>query len=240
MNCIIVDDEPLARDGIQLQIENIPELSLAGSFNSAEAASEYLAEHRTDLIFLDINMPGANGIELAQSLPDKTLLIFVTAYAQYALHGYELDAVDYLVKPLHADRFRRAVNKALAYHKLLVTEDNKTNIESFSTDFIFVKADRKFFKIFFKDILFIEGLKDYVVLHTEEQRIITAMNVKTIYAQLPQTLFVRVSKSHIINLQQVISFDNHVINIRNNELPIGANYREYFFSEHVMKKLISR
>lgn len=240
MKCIIVDDEPLAREGIQLLVENTKGLSLEGCFNNAQSAGEFLADHKIDLIFLDINMPGINGIEFAETLPEKTLLIFITAYAEYALKGYELDAVDYLVKPVHAERFRKAIDKAFSYHKLLVTENNKSDIEGITTDYIFIKSERKYFKIIFNDILFIEGLKDYVVIHTAGQKIITAMNIKTINSQLPPQVFTRISKSYIVNIRHISSFDNNSLLINNHEITIGSNYRNHFFEEYVMKKLISR
>lgn len=240
MKCIIVDDEPLAREGIQLLVENTKGLSLEGCFNNAQSAGEFLASQKIDLIFLDINMPGINGIEFAETLSERTLLIFITAYAEYALKGYELDAVDYLVKPVHAGRFQKAIDKAVSYHKLLVTENNKSNIESITTDYIFIKSERKYFKIIFNDILFIEGLKDYVVIHTAGQKIITAMNIKTIHSQLPAQVFTRISKSYIVNIRHISSFDNNSLLINNHEITIGSNYRNHFFEEYVMKKLISR
>ncbi len=240
MKCIIVDDEPLAREGIQLLVENTKGLSLEGCFNNAQSAGEFLAGAKIDLIFLDINMPGINGIEFAETLPEKTLLIFITAYAEYALKGYELDAVDYLVKPVHAERFQKAIDKALSYHKLLVTENNKSDIETITSDYIFIKSERKYFKIIFNDILFIEGLKDYVVIHTATQKIITAMNVKTINSQLPTQVFARISKSYIVNIRHISSFDNNSLLINNHEITIGNNYRNHFFEEYVLKKLISR
>jgi len=240
MKCIIVDDEPLAREGIELLVEAMPELSLAGSFNNAGSASTFLLANKVDLVFLDINMPGMTGLEFAQLLPEKTLVIFITAYKEYALQGYELDAVDYLVKPVHADRFQKAIDKAFSYHKLLLNENTRNNVESITGDFIFIKADRKYFKIVFNDILFIEGLKDYVVIHVGEQKIITAMNIKTIHSQLPPQIFARISKSYIVNIRHISSFDNNSLWINNHEITIGSNYRSHFFEEYVLKKLLSR
>ena len=241
MNCIVVDDEPLAREGMQLLIAQTPGLKLNGCFSNADDASAYLADHKTDLVFLDIQMPGTSGIEFARTISPDTLVIFTTAFASYALDSYEVDAIDYLVKPLHQDRFLKAVQKARAYHAMLHTGDaSPNNIEAIASDFIFVKAERKFFKLHFKDILYIEGLKDYVVLHLQGQRIITAMNIKTIHEQLPKTIFCRVSKSYIINIQHIESFDNNTVFIHTNEVPIGNSYRAAFFDEVVNKKILSR
>jgi DNA-binding LytR/AlgR family response regulator len=240
MTCIIVDDEPLAREAIQLLVAGIKDLNLTGSFNSANTASKFMQDHPVDLIFLDVQMPGTNGIEFAKTIPKETLVIFTTAFSEYALDSYEVEAIDYLVKPVQKARFQTAVNKALSYNLLLKSDNEKNNIETVTDDYFFVKADRKIFKVYFKDILFIEGLKDYVILHTAEQKIMTAMNVKTIHEQLPQTVFVRISKSYIVNVQQIESFDNNTIFIHKHEIPIGNTYRNYFFDEFVSKKLLSR
>lgn len=240
MNCIIVDDEPLAREAIQLLVDRFPGLQLLRSFPSANAAAKFLKETAVDLVFLDIQMPGINGVEFSKTIPDETLVIFTTAYAEYALDGFEVEAVDYLIKPVHQDRFNRAVNKAVAYRELLKVDQPANLIENVGDDYFFVKAERRYIKIYFKDILFIEGLKDYVVMQTDDQKIITAMNIKTIHEQLPQSFFVRISKSYIINVQQITSFDNNQVFIRKHEIPIGNAYRNYFFDGFVTKKLLSR
>lgn len=240
MNCIIVDDEPLAREAIELLIGQSKELILLGSFGSANQASKFMDEQAVDLVFLDIQMPGTNGLDFAKTISEQTLVIFTTAFSQYALDSYEVEAVDYLVKPVQIDRFNKAVSKALSYFQLLKADHTAGNIERFSDGYIFIKADRKIFKIHLKDILFIEGLKDYVVIHVEDQKIITAMNIKTIHEQLPQNFFVRVSKSYIVNIRHIDSFDNNSIYIRKSEVPIGNAYRSYFFDEFVTKKLLSR
>lgn len=240
MTCIIVDDEPLARDGIQLLIDSTPELTFKGSFQNPVGVADLLASNPVDLIFLDIQMPGMNGIEFARSIPDKTLIIFTTAYTVYALDSYEVDAIDYLVKPIHPERFQKAVGKALSYHALLNTGPAAGNIASVAADFMFVKADRKFFKVLFKDLLFIEGLKDYVILHLPDKKIVTAMNIKTIYEQLPKDIFVRIHKSYIINIRHITSFDNNTVCVQKQDIPIGDSFRAYFFEEFVMKRLISR
>ncbi|WP_339880074.1 LytTR family DNA-binding domain-containing protein [uncultured Algoriphagus sp.] len=240
MTCIIVDDEPLAREAIQLLVSKMKDLQLLGSFASANAASVFLTENAVDLLFLDIQMPGTNGIDFAKTIPQTTLVIFTTAFSEFALDSYEVDALDYLIKPVRFDRFQKAVEKASSYIKLISADQFGNNIERIADDYFFVRADRKTFKIYFKDIFFIQGLKDYVVLHTEERKVITAMNIKTIHEQLPSKLFVRTSKSYIINVQHIDSFDNNTVFIRENEIPIGEVYRNYFFEEFVVKKMIGR
>lgn len=237
MNCIIVDDEPLAREGILLLIQDIPELVVTGSFNTIRKAQHFMLSNIVDLIFLDIEMPGTNGLEFAETISGETLVIFTTAFSQYALKSYEVDAIDYLVKPIIKERLERAVKKASGYHKLL--RENKTNqstLEKLSDDYMLIKSDRKYYKLPFNDILYIEGLKDYVVLYIGDTRRITAMNLKTISAQLPPEKFLRVSKSYLVNSSHIDSFDNHTIYIRNNEIPIGDIYRKKFIETYLGKK----
>jgi DNA-binding LytR/AlgR family response regulator len=240
MTCIIIDDEPLAREAIQLLVSKTGDLELKGIFNGPKAAASFLHDHPTDLIFLDIQMPGINGIDFARSIPPRTLVIFTTAFSEFALNSYEVEAIDYLIKPVQAERFQKAVEKAQSYHRLLTAQQVTSDVQSIASDYIFVKADRKTFRIYFKDILFIAGLKDYVVLHTVERQLITAMNVKTISDQLPAQLFLRTSKSYIINTQHVTSFDNNTVYIGKHEIPIGNVYRTSFFDEFVTKKNHSR
>ncbi|MDR2914800.1 MAG: LytTR family DNA-binding domain-containing protein [Tannerella sp.] len=234
MNCIIVDDEPLAREAIEILLKETPQISLIKTFNNALSAAVFMKENVVDLIFLDIQMPGVTGLEFAKTIPSHTLVIFTTAYSEYALDSYEVDAVDFLIKPIETERFIRAVNKALAYHSLLLNEE-KENIETIEDDFFFVKSERRYFKITFKEILFIEGLKDYVIIQTNTQRIITKMTLKAISDFLPQKQFFRISKSYIINTQKITSFDNNDIFIQSHEIAIGNSYRNIFFDEFVSK-----
>ncbi|MCD8270179.1 MAG: LytTR family DNA-binding domain-containing protein [Parabacteroides sp.] len=235
MNCIIVDDEPLGRKAIQLLISDTPVLSLCGSFGDAVSAGKFMQVSPVDLVFLDIKMPGVNGLEFARMIPADTLVIFVTAYAEYALDSYEVDAIDYLVKPIEIERFRRAVIKAHTYHTLLKADHSRNSIESVTADHIFVKAERRYFKIQFKNILFIEGLKDYVVIQTSDQRIVTKMNLKSIHEMLPKDTFLRTNKSYIVNSDYIDSFDNNDIFIGKYEISIGNSYRDAFFETFSMK-----
>ena len=234
MNCIIVDDEPLAREGMLLLLQGIPGLTINGCFNSAKKARDYLQDNTADLIFLDIEMPGTNGLDFAASVPKETLVIFTTAYSQYALKSYEVDAIDYLVKPVIKERLEKAVSKAFAYKNLL---GRRGTTESMESDFMLIKAERRYHKILFKDILYIEGLKDYVVIYVEDNKIITAMNLKTIHAHLDAARFARVSKSYVVNIGYIDSFDNHTIYIKNAEVPIGDVFRKDFLELYLGKKL---
>lgn len=235
MNCIIVDDEPLAREAIEFLTKDISFLNLTGTFNNAASAMKFMEESPVDLIFLDIQMPGITGIEFAKTISKRTLIIFTTAYSEYALDSYEVDAIDYLIKPVDPERFRKAADKALSYHSLLLQEE-KEDVEPSAEEYFFVKSDRKYFKVKFEDILFVEGLKDYVILQLEEQRIITRMNLKAMYDLLPKSIFLRVNKSYIVNTAHIEAFDNNDIFIKTHEIAIGSSYRDSFFEEFVTRK----
>lgn len=240
MNCIIVDDEPLARDAVKFLVDKTDSLEFLAAFNNAEAAAKYLQDHVVDIVFLDIQMPGTDGLTFARSIPLQTQVIFTTAYSQYALDSYEIEALDYLLKPIKPERFQKAVDKALAYQQLFNAKNAIADVNAFESEYCFVKAERRVFKVAYKEVLFIEGLKDYVILHTIDQKIITAMNIKTIHHQLPATIFIRTSKSYIINKEKISSFDNNTVYIDQHEIPIGNTYRAPFFDDFANKKMLSR
>ncbi|QWT86457.1 response regulator transcription factor [Chryseobacterium sp. PCH239] len=228
MNCIIVDDEPLARAEMRSLIAEISSMDVLGEFSNAPSALEFLKDNEVDLIFLDIEMPMVTGLEFVEMLPKKSLIIFTTAYSQYALKSYELEAVDYLLKPIDPQRLKKAIDKAVLYTELLSKDTVKNTVESNTADFLFIKAERRFYKISFSDIKFIEGLKDYVVIHTKQQKLITAMNLKTIHQKISGETFIRVSKSYVVNMNFIDSFDNHNIYIEDSEIPLGEVYRADF------------
>ncbi|SDQ98706.1 two component transcriptional regulator, LytTR family [Chryseobacterium soldanellicola] len=230
MNCIVIDDEPFARLGMEDLILSTKDLKLLGTFKSAAAVSEYLKLNKVDLIFLDIEMPGMSGIEFAQSIPTHTLVIFTTAYSQYAFESYEVDAVDYLLKPILEDRFHKAVTKAFNYHHMLM--NNKASVEETEENYIMVRADRKNYKILHENILYIEALKDYVIIYTKTNRCITWMNLKTIYSKLPQKVFSRISKSYVVNHLAIDSYDNNAVYIGEHEINIGSRYLNDFINNY--------
>lgn len=230
MNCIIIDDEPLAREELHALIQEISKIEVVAKFSSAIKALEFLKENEVDLIFSDIEMPLLNGLDFAEQIPEKTLIVFTTAYSQYALKSYEFDAIDYLLKPIDSNRLDKAIKKAELYQSLLL--ESKNTIESNTLDFLFIKADRRYHKIYFKDVWFIEGLKDYVIIHTKNQKLITAMNLKNMNLKLPEDLFLRVSKSYVVNLEYIDSFDNHTVYINDSEIPLGEVYKKDFFEKY--------
>ncbi len=229
MDCIIVDDEPIARKGMRRLVESHPDLSLKGVFDSAVSAQEWLKENKADLIFLDIEMPGTNGIEFARGLPEDTMVIFTTAYSEYALESYEVEAIDYLVKPIRKERFDRGVDRALTYKGLLRSADRSEPEREL--EFIIVKSDRKYVRIKLDEILYVEGLKDYVIIHLPQRRVITRMTVKGMEDLLPTGRFLRIGKSYIVNKEKIDSFDNKDITIGRMELAIGQSYRDTVLAE---------
>lgn len=236
MRCIIIDDEPLAREAVALLLEEIPELISVGSFSNARSAGEFMAVNPVDLVFLDIRMPGIDGIEFARTIGKNTLVIFTTAYSEYAVDSYEVDAIDYLVKPIEPERFRKAIEKAKAYHALL-QEAEEEKIGHTGADFIFIKSERRYFKVRYEEILFVEGLKDYVIIQTANKRLITKMYIRTMAELLPSELFFRINKSYIVNLDKIDSFDNNDVFIGEHEISIGNTYREEFAHLFLRNKL---
>jgi DNA-binding LytR/AlgR family response regulator len=239
MRCIIIDDEPLAREGLKNTLAGISSVEIVESFSNPIDANKFLQNNTIDLMFLDIEMASLNGLDFAKSLVNRPLIIFITAYPQYALDSFEVDAIDYLLKPVRVERLLRAINKAENYIALL-QKNVEEEIAVVEEDFVFIKSDRKFIKIFFKEILFIEGLKDYVIIHVDNKKVLTAMNIKTIFNQLPVKNFARVSKSYIVNTDHIISVDTNAVYIKEEEIPIGSNYKEEFFKHYVDGRTIKR
>ncbi len=238
MNCIIVDDEPLGRKGMELLVDELHYLTLKDQFPNAILAKEYLDNNAIDLIFLDIEMPGLNGLDFIRSLKQSPLIILSTAYPQFALEAFELDVVDYLVKPVAFGRFLKAVEKAKEFYELL--NKKETTIDSIQDDFIFIRSERKIIKLFFSDIKYIKGLKDYVMIYTIDDKFITAMNIKTIHSKIPNQIFTRINKSHVINIKFLTSIEHDVVYLGNSEFTLGNTYRDHFISTFISDKLIKR
>ncbi|MFD2515484.1 LytR/AlgR family response regulator transcription factor [Pontibacter locisalis] len=236
IRCIAVDDEPLALDIIESYVSKLPYLELVKTCSSATEAMQVLQEEQIDLMFLDIEMPELTGIQFLNILKHQPLIIFTTAYPDYALEGFNQDAVDYLLKPIPFDRFLKAVTKA----QERLQRNGKQN-ESSTThaaplhqpphheqDFMFVKADYKTIRVDFRDILWIEGLKDYIIIQTKDQKIITLLSMNKMMEKLPDTKFLRVHRSFIVSLQKIDSIEKSRIRIGNKEIPIGEVYKEQF------------
>ena len=238
MNCIIIDDEPLARDEMHALVEEVSDIKVLEKFSNAIAALDFFKKNKVDLIFLDIEMPIVNGLEFAAQMPDESLIVFTTAHAQYALQSYEFDAIDYLLKPIEPERLRKAINKAIVYRDLLSAKTAKNILNDNTDEFLFIKSDRRNYKINISEIKFIEGLKDYVVIYSQNQKLITAMNLKSMHQKLPLDQFFRVSKSYLVNKDYIDSFDNQNIYIGETEIPLGTVYRKDFIEKYSGRALL--
>jgi DNA-binding LytR/AlgR family response regulator len=231
---IIVDDEPLAQDVLETYVEKFPELSLVQKCNNALEANEVLKNQDIDLMFLDIQMPQLTGIDFLKTLTRPPLVIFTTAYPNYALEGFELNALDYLLKPISLERFIKAVNKAVEQIKLQRNEPGAGSSNAAEgtdhPDYIFVKADKKLIKVNYHDIIYIEGLKDYVIIRMENQRVITLQTMKSLEDKLPSVRFKRIHRSYIINIDKINAIVGNMVEVMEKNqakhLPIGKNYRD--------------
>ncbi|MEO5907520.1 MAG: LytTR family DNA-binding domain-containing protein, partial [Saprospiraceae bacterium] len=228
MNTLIIDDEPLALDVLETYISKMPELHLVARCSNALEANDLLRKHQIDLIFLDIQMPQVSGVDFIKALPNPPLFIFTTAYSNYALEGYELNAIDYLLKPISIDRFMKAVNKALEQFELRHREDVSGESGPEGEDFFFVKADKKLVKIKYDEILYIEGLKDYVIIRLEQGRVVTLQTMKSLEDKLPSTKFKRIHRSYIVSIDKIHAVDGTSVDVYEKgaikQLPIGKNY----------------
>ncbi len=225
IKAIIVDDEPLALDVLETYIEQMPGIELVARCENAFEANTALQTQDVDLMFLDIQMPQMTGLEFLKSLEKSPSVIFTTAYSEYAVEGFDLNIVDYLLKPISLERFMKAVNKAS--EKLVTTNDQAS---SDGEEFFFVKADKKLVKINFNEILYIEGLKDYVIIKKDVGRVITLQTMKSLEAKLPSSRFMRIHRSYIINLNQIKAIVGNMVEViekgQTKHIPIGKNYRE--------------
>ena len=224
--CLVVDDEPLAAELIEQYIKKVPQLTCVGSCWNALEAFEILKRQPVDLIFLDIQMPELSGIEFVQSLPHPPRIIFTTAYRDYAVESYELDVVDYLLKPITFSRFFKAVNKYLDSRESSIPTSSKP---TFGTDvedtFLFVNAQRKRIKIVFEDVSFLESTKDYVQIYLPEKRISTKDTITEFEKKLP-SYFLRVHRSFIVNTRKITAFNAQDIEVGGHEIPIGISYKK--------------
>jgi len=220
---LIVDDEPLALEILETYINQLDELMLIGSCSNAIEANKILQNEEVDLLIIDIQMPQITGIEFVKSLSNPPLVIFSTAFAEYAVEGFELEAVDYLLKPIPMDRFMKAINRA---SDLLSAKNGKLDQE----DFFFVKADKKLIKLAYDEILFIEGLKDYVIIKKEEGRVISLQTMKSLEERLPDDNFLRIHRSYIINLNKIKAVMGNVVELQIagniKHIPVGKSYRD--------------
>lgn len=229
LNCLIIDDEQLARALLKEFIKKTPYLNLIGECKNPLEAYAFLENKSIDLVFLDIQMPDLNGIEFLKSLKSRPSVIFTTAYSEYALDGFELDVIDYLVKPFSFDRFLKATNKAKEWNAVKSRENTPKDIK----DHISVYADHKVYKLKLDDILYIEGLKEYVSYYTtDNKRIIALESLKNLEETLPAHKFIRIHKSYIVPIDKIKSMEGNEVEIAQKKIPIGRSYKE-----EVVKKI---
>lgn len=230
INTIIVDDEPLAQDVLETYIQKFPNLNLVQKCNNAIEANQALQDHEVDLMFLDIQMPQLTGTDFLRSLNNPPKVIFTTAFSNYAVDGFELNAVDYLLKPISLDRFVKAVNKAIDQIQLERSGSSTVSEADDTQDYIFVKADKKLVKVKYDDVIYIEGLKDYVIIRMVNQRIITLQTMKSLEAKLPAHLFQRIHRSYIVAIDKINAIVGNMVEVKekgqDKHLPIGKNYKE--------------
>jgi DNA-binding LytR/AlgR family response regulator len=229
ITCLIVDDEPLARNLLKEYVNKVPYLDLKGTCSNAIEAMELMRRHPVDLLLLDIQMPDITGTTFVKTLQRKPLVIFTTAYSDYALESYDLDVVDYLLKPITFERFLRAIDKVgqrvTSVTAVAAVKPTQGEAES---SFIFVKDGTKLVKVRWEDILYIEGLKDYVTIHTREKKIVTLQRLKTLETQLPANKFIRIHNSYIVALGAIDVIHKNDVQVGKTLLPISDTYRRAF------------
>ncbi len=221
IRCLIVDDEPLALDILENYIQRVPHLQLVQRCKHALEAYDFLQRESVDLIFLDIHMPELTGIDFLKSLSNRPQVIFTTAYSNYAMEGFNLDILDYLLKPIAFDRFLKAVDKA---SRILAPEPE--NVADSGEDFLFVKTDGKMVKVRFDDVLFVEGMKDYVKIQMTDQRLVVHQTMKNMERALPAERFLRIHKSFLVAVDKIETLDGNLVGVGKHQLAVGANYRD--------------
>lgn len=239
INCILIDDEPLARAGLEEYIADIDFLNLLGTFANPLAATEILGTGKVQLLFLDIQMPRITGLEFFKTLKNPPPVIFTTAYPQYALDGFEVNALDYLVKPISFDRFLKAALKAKEFYE--VRQVNRTeNSTGDAGSYFFIKADNKLVKIFYEDILFIEALQNYVNIHTAGKKYMSYLTFRSVEEYLPAGRFIKVHKSFIIAAARVDSIDGNEIHMGEYRIPISRGLKDEVTEKLLKGKFLKR
>ena len=227
IKCLVIDDEQPARDILHKHIEGVESLELTGSCNNAVEALSFLQSNTVDLLFLDIQMPHILGTNFIRTLKNPPKVIFTTAYRKYAIEGFELDAVDFLLKPISFDRFLKAVNKILHLNlqSNLPEPDKSESMKEAAQPFLYFRSDRKMVKVLFNDILYIEGLRDYIKIFTTSKIIVTKHLLSSLQEMLPADSFLRIHRSYIISISKIDSYNADSIEISKKELPIGRMYK---------------
>lgn len=240
IKCLVIDDEPVARKGIAGYVEQTPFLELFATCKSALEANEILQEEAIDLLFLDIEMPDLTGIEFMRSLNDPPSVIFTTAYRDYATEGFELDALDYLVKPISFQRFLKAANKARNHFEAQQSQPLTKSDSGEVLDHFFIKSDGQYIKIKLDEVLFFESDRDYIFIHTEKKRYMTLLSLKQLEKDLPTDQFIRVHRSFIIAIKRVDLLEGNQVKIGDRKIPISRGLQEGVFNKLIEGKLWKR
>jgi DNA-binding LytR/AlgR family response regulator len=234
LNCLIIDDEPIARKGLREYMDEVEFLTCIASCENALKATGCLNENKIDLMFLDIHMPRVNGIEFLKTIKNPPLTILTTAYPDYALEGYALDVIDYLMKPITFNRFLKASQRAMEFFQL------KNHAAQQQADYFFVKCDRKFEKVFFRDVSHVEGLQNYAVIHVRGRKLITYITLTSLENQLPKDRFLKVHKSFLISLPHITAIDGDEIILEDVRIPISRSLREQVMNQILGSRLFKR
>ena len=234
LRTLVIDDEPLARKGMVEYVNEVSFLTLSGECSSAAQASSHLADGEVDLLLLDIQMPRLSGIDFLKTLSKPPMTILTTAFTQYAMEGYALDVIDYLVKPIPFDRFLKAVQKAHDFHSLRQRQGSQ------HSDYFFAKSNGRYERIFFDDILFVESMQNYVIIHLPLQKHIVYMTLAGVQEQLPPDSFIKVHKSYVVAAKKVATIDNNELVIQQHRIPISRNLREEVVKRIMGDNLLQR
>jgi DNA-binding LytR/AlgR family response regulator len=240
INCVLIDDEPLARKGLREYIADVDFLHLAAEYDNPLKATELISSGETQLLFLDIQMPKITGLDFMKMLHKPVPVIFTTAFPQFALDGFELNALDYLVKPISFDRFLKAALKAKEYYEVRQKNEALKTPAAAAGDYFFIKADNKLVKVSFNDILFIEALQNYVVVHTQEKKLITYLTFKSVEEYLPSPQFIKVHKSFIVSATKLDSIEGNDIRIGQHHIPISRNLKDEVMDKLLRGKFLKR
>lgn len=237
LNCVIIDDEPLARKGMKEYVQDIDFLNLVGEFENPVKAMDCLASGQVQLLLLDIQMPKLSGLELLKSLQFPPQVILTTAYPQYALEGYELNVLDYLLKPISFERFLKAVMKAKTYYEL---QNQATDHHGTGNTHFYVKADNKHIRLAYDDVWFVEALQNYVAIHGPNGKLLSYLTLSAVEKQLPPGIFIKVHKSFIVNMEKITAIEGNEVWVGSNRIPISRQLKEELMQRVVENKLLKR
>ncbi len=237
LKCLVVDDEPLARKGLSEYIDEIDFLFLVAQCENSTRAAQVISQEKVDLIFLDIHMPDMSGIDFLKTLKDPPSIIFTTAFPEYALQGYALDVIDYLLKPIRYVRFLKASQKALSFHELKNRSSGQCKLEP---DYFFIKCNSKHEKVFYADVQYVEALQNYAVIHTIDKKLITYITLTSLEHQLPKDQFMKVHKSFLVSIPGIIGIEGNEIIMKTFRIPISRNLKEEVLNRILGGNLLKR